>query len=99
MWRIALGLCAVAGLMLGTSAAAAVTTDSGWKFYAGANHRCAAHRAEMVYSDPGLGAYGWIRKRAGTPCEPNQVPAGHLGVREVMQRGDGTIWRDWALGV
>ena len=89
-----LALCTAAGLLLG-GAAAAVTTDSGWHFYAewgsGADHRCAAHRAELTFSDPGLAPYGWIRKRAGTPCEPNEVPPGHLGVKPLMQRGDGAI--------
>lgn len=81
---------------LGFAAGAfAGSASSSWDRFAewgtGSGHRCSAHQAR-VYTPPAVtNAYGGVRYRAGTPCEDANAPSGYIGVREYLQRADGTV--------
>lgn len=89
---LATALVAVVGFATGAYAGSA---SSSWDRFAewgsGSGHRCAAHSA-AVYTPPSvINAYGQIRYRANDPCEDANAPSGYIGVREFLQRGDGTV--------
>lgn len=88
-------IAALLGVFGFAAGAWAGSAESPWDRFAewgtGSGHRCAAHSA-AVYTPPSvINAYGQIRYRGGDPCADMNAPSGYIGVREFLQRADGTI--------
>ena len=95
---VTLALCAMVLSAIGFQAGSAFagTANSSWDRFAtfggsGAGQRCAAHAATVVTPPGVINAYGKVRWSEGDPCDSANAPGGFIGVREWLQRGDGTI--------
>ncbi len=86
---LAAPLIAISGIAWAGSASSATERFADWG--SGSGRRCATQQS-AVYTPPSvINAYGIVRYKTGDPCELSNAPSGYIGVREYLQRPDGTI--------